>query len=283
MKPSSASLEPLFASIVLTAALTGCGGTEIPELPGTPGSATPVPPPVNNPPPPPAPLPVGTGLSEPTLKLTLDNDDAVLLAKKMVDAGDQSAGAAATLALGPLDPAVTGAPSPLTCPGGGTLSYTGSGSSVRTYTYDNCVTGPYTFTGNATLTPTLEGGVMTRFTLDFSGLRASGQGSPSSLTGSLDCVVATAAGAAPACVSNFAHVKWGWDSVLTDAGMSGTHQCSCAQGTWNVSFVNFNGNSGKAFVYATNGTADVTRTGAKTFTVVLTVEGTTRAFAITLN
>ncbi|HET7866256.1 MAG TPA: hypothetical protein VFL86_17805 [Burkholderiaceae bacterium] len=283
MKPSLAALEPLFASILLTATLAGCGGgSDAVDLPHSPGSASPVPPPAGSAPPP-APAPQGTGLGAPTLLLTLDSNEAVLLAKKMVDAGDQAPGAAATLALGPLDLAAAGNSSPMACPGGGTVSSTGSAGGVQTQTYDRCSTGPYTFNGTATLTPTFTGGVMTRFNLDFNGLQASGRGSPPSLTGSLDCTVSNAFGAVPACVSSFAHIKWGWDSVLTDAGMSGTHQCSCPQGTWNVSFANFAASSGRAFVYATNGTADVTRTGTKAFTVVLTVEGSTRAFAVTLD
>jgi hypothetical protein len=76
---------------------------------------------------------------------------------------------------------------------------------------------------------------------------------------------------------------WGRDTVVTAAGVSGTHQCSCSQGSWNVTFNNFTASSGKAFVYATNGTANVTRTGLKTFTVALAVEGTTKAYAIVLN
>ncbi len=284
MKKSLAFLDTLFVGVALTTLLAACGGGDtVNDTLPSPGNATPLPAPPASSPPPPAPVPAGTGLSLPTLRLTLNADDAVLLAKKMVDAGDQASGAVATLALGPLDPGVSGSPSPLACPGGGTLSYAGTGTGVLTHTYTGCATGPYSFTGSSTFTPSVTAGVLTSFTLVFDGLLASGAGSPPSLTGTLNCLAPTAAGAAPACTSTFAHIVWGWDTVVTTAGVSGTHQCSCSQGTWNVSFNDFNATSGKAFVYATNGTAEVTRTGLKTFTVVLTAEGTTKAFAIVLN
>jgi len=284
MKKSLAFLDSLFVSVALTTLLAACGGgdadDDAPPAP-SPGSATPVPPPASNPPP--APVPAGTGLSLPTLRLTLNAEDAVLLAKKMVDAGDQAAGAVATLALGPLDPGVSGAPSPLACPGGGTLGHVDAGAGVQAYTYTGCASGPYTFNGSSTFTPSMTAGVLTSFTLAFDGLLASGAGSPPSLTGTLNCLAPTAAGAAPACTSTFAHIVWGRDTVVSAAGVSGTHQCSCSQGSWNVTFDAFNASSGKAFVYATNGTADVTRTGPKTFTVVLAVEGVTKAFSIVLS
>lgn len=285
MKKSLAFLDTLFVGVALTTLLTACGGGDTVDdalAPPSPGSATPVPPPSSGPPPP-APVPTVMGLSLPTLRLTLNAEDAVLLAKKMVDAGDQAAGAAATLALGPLDPGLSGAPSPLACPGGGTLGHVGTGAGVQAYTYSGCASGPYTFTGSSTYTPSVAGGVVTSFTLAFDGLLASGAGSPPSLTGTLNCLAPTVAGAAPTCVSTFARIVWGWDTVVSAAGVSGTHQCSCSQGSWNVSFNDFGASSGKAFVYATNGTADVTRTGLKTFTVVLTVEGVTKAFSIVLN
>lgn len=285
MKKSLAFLDTLFVGVALTTLLAACGGGDTAD--GTapapsPGSATPVPPPASTPAPP-APVPEGTGLSLPTLRLTLNADDAVLLAKKMVDAGDQAAGAVATLALGPLDPGVSGSPSPLACPGGGTLASAGTGAGGQAYTYTQCASGPYTFNGSSSFTPTMTAGVLTSFTLVFDGLLASGAGSPPSLAGTLNCLAPTVAGAAPACTSTFAHIVWGWDTVVSAAGVSGTHQCSCSQGSWNVTFGDFNATSGKAFVYATNGTADVTRTGQKTFTVVLTVDGTTKAFSIVLS
>lgn len=286
MKRSLAFLNTLFVGVALTTLLAACGGGDTVDdalSPPAPGSATPVPPPAGNPPP----MPAGTGLSPPTLRLSLNADDAVLLAKKMVEAGEQAAGAVATLALGPLDPGVSpgvsGSPAPLACPGGGTLGHAGAGAGVQAYTYSGCVSGPYTFTGSSTFTPSMTGGVVTNFTLAFDGMLASGAGSPPSLTGTLNCLAPTTAGAAPACTSTFARIVWGRDTVVSAAGVSGTHQCSCSQGSWNVSFSDFNATSGKAFVYATNGIADVTRTGLKTFTVVLTVEGVTKAFAIVLN
>jgi hypothetical protein len=287
MKTSLASLERLFCGVALTtlAACGGGGGDDPAPTPPAPppGSATPVPPPPNSPPPPPAPAPTGTGLGNPSLQLTLNDRDAVLLARKMEEAGNAAAGAAATLALGPLDAGVQGSASPVACPLAGTLSYATTAPGVYTYTYTGCQVEGYTFNGTSTVTSTLQGGVLQSFTVDFDGLQVAAAGTPASVTGQLRCQAPAAAGQAPACVSSYASFVWGWDMSLTAEGASGTHQCTCSNGSWNVTFDQFTGSGGMAYVYATNGTAAVTRTGVKTFTVVLTVNGVTQAFDVVLS
>jgi hypothetical protein len=289
MKKSLASLELLFLSAALTT-LAACGGggggddnpSPTPPAP-SPGSATPAPPPpVGSPPPPPAPAPAGTGLSEPSLALTLEARDAVMLARKMADAGNAAAGAAATMALGPIDPGTEGAAATTDCAQGGTVSYVNTSSSIMTYTYSACQISGYTFNGTSTVSTNHENGVLANFTVDFNNLQVSGAGAPAAVTGELRCQAPTVAGQAPACISSYATFVWGWDMSLTSEGMSGTHQCTCSHGTWNVHFDKFTAAAGTAYVYATNGTATVTRNGVRAFRVVLTVEGTTQAFDIVL-
>jgi hypothetical protein len=148
-----------------------------------------------------------------------------------------------------------------TCTGGGTITVAGAGS--LGYTYTNCVLGGYTFNGTATMTP---GGSST-YEVDPDSVSVTGpNGYASTLTGSSSCVVGTPT----KCTTTEGGFKWGYD-INYDAATAlakGTHQCTCgAQLTWNVVFDDFGAGSGMAYVYATNGTAIVERTGDKTFLV----------------
>jgi hypothetical protein len=288
VKSTLSTLNTLFISAALTTLLAGCGGggDDGPAAPASnapPGSATPVPAPPASTPVPPAPVPSGTGLSNPSLALTLNDGDAVMLARKMADASSAAAGAAATLQLGALDPGTREGASPWACPEGGAVSHEATAPNVQRYTYGGCQVNGYTFNGTSTVSSNMTGGTLNSFTVDFNLLQVAAAGAPTSVSGQLRCQLPATAGAAPACVSSYATFVWGWDTTLTAEGVNGTHQCSCASGTWNVAFDKFTGTSGTAYVYATNGTAVVTRSALKVFRVVLTVEGETRAFDVVLN
>src|SRR5262245_19051442 len=131
MKKSLSSLEMLFVGVAMTA-LTACGGGGGGDGDISPGTATPAPPPAGNTPVPPSPPAQSTGLGNPSLTLSLNSNDAVLLAKKMVEAGDAGAVGTATLALGALVPG--------SCSGGGTITAPAAGANVQTYIYNGCNT-----------------------------------------------------------------------------------------------------------------------------------------------
>ena len=266
----------LLSLVMITAAIAACGGggggTSAAPSPGP--APSPVPPP---PPPPPPPSPPVTGLPDPTLTLSTSVDINVQvaafrqLASQMAEAYIDADNAQAAREVSLLAPGAGGSPpASFNCPGGvGTISIT-NGSSL-TYSYSNCATNGYGFNGGGTLTPTVNGGVLASYTLQYNGLAATGPNSFSdALAGTSACKVD---GSTTSCVITLGGFIWGYDSTFADGKANGTHRCTCSNGSWNVLFTDFTATSGIAYVYAQNGTAIATRTGVKTFSVQQTLTG----------
>lgn len=228
---------------------------------------------------PPAPATSETGLSDPTLKLNDGINDVLMLVIEMRDAGMQAPGAGAATALADLTPDSSDLSAVPTCSGGGTLTATAKTGGDYTYTYTDCKSAGYTFNGTATVSSTASD----KFDLSFTGLKVSGNSSPETIDGSLDCTVSTTAGTAAQCIAHYGDYKWGYDVAYTSGGAQGTHQCNCGNGSWNVTFKDFTSSSGTANVYATNGTAVVTRNGDKNFSATVEINGSIKSYDVELN
>jgi hypothetical protein len=233
--------------------------------------------------------PANTGLSDPGLNLTQSVSAAIPLVQEMTLTYGLADEAQATKALGSLVPGVGNTtPSPYQCAGGGTITYTPNATGLA-YTYTGCSDGTYTFTGTSQVTPTVNaGGALTNYQISFTGLQQNGPSGSATVTGSLACIPAATAGQQPSCVTQTTvagasgEYVWGYDISYAANTANGSHQCDCGQGSWNVTFKNFTATNGVAEVFATNGSAIVTRTGAKTFTVVMFVGGTVQTYDVTL-
>jgi hypothetical protein len=191
----------------------------------------------------------------------------------MSDAYDQADGAAAGTEVSKLAANIP-ASGTVACPGGGTFSINGT-----TLTFIACATNGYTFSGTATVKPLAPD---PGYQLTYNALSASGpNGFNEAITGVSSCVVDAGE---TRCVTKFGGFMWGYDSTYVNGVANGTHQCTCANGSWNVLFDDFDGSTGIAYVYANNGTAVVTRTGTKNFLVqqTLTNGAPTAAFPIAL-
>jgi hypothetical protein len=254
------------ATVVLSACGGGGGGS------GS-GGSSPTPPTQS----------ANTGLSAPTLVLDLNDSTARSLVTEMTLTYALADDAQATRALGSLVPGLgNSATSPYICSGGGTITFTTGASGNLTYTYADCFNGTYTFNGISQVTPTFNAGALASYEISFTGLQLSSQGGLSaSVSGSLDCI--PAAGQSPTCTTSVGGYVWGYDIGYGSNGTAnGTHQCGGCGQTWNVTFNDFNETSGGADIFGTNGSAIVTRTGAKTFTVVMFVGNVSQSYNITL-
>jgi hypothetical protein len=229
--------------------------------------------------------PTNTGLSAPGLTLTQDISAAVPLVEEMLLTYSLAADAQAAKALGALIPGVGAtATSPVTCSGGGSIAFaTRAGSDILDYTYAACSDGTFTFDGTAAVGPTFgTGGAVTSYEIIFSGMTAAGPGGLNATLGNGTLTCTPNAGAAPSCVTTLGGYVWGYDVAYSNGLANGSHQCDCGLGSWNVTFKDFGATSGKAEVFATNGSAVVTRTGAKTFTVVMFVGSDVKTYDVKL-
>jgi len=272
-------IKILQLSIVLAsvALLSACGGG------GGGGDDAPVPT---------APTPLSqqvTGLTAPTLHLDQNLGAAIPLVQEMVLTFGKAAEASAIKALGSL--AMTpgfGAPVPGThnCTAG-QIAYTDESNGTLGYTYSSCSIGGFTFNGGtSTVVVARNVGAITGYNLTFIGLEISGPNVapvPGGLSGSVRCTPAATAGQEPACTTTFGGYVWGLDAIFSNGGeANGTHQCDCGNGSWNVTFKNFTAISGTAEVFGTNGSAIVTRTGARSFSVTMFVNGTVATYSVTV-
>ena len=226
-----------------------------------------------------------TGLTAPTLLLDQDIDSANPLVQQLTLAYGQADDAQAVKALGSLGPSVgTTVPTPFNC-ASGNITFAQDPSGNLDYTYNNCFDGTYTFNGPAQVRRTVAGGVVTSYQLSFTDLQVTGSpGLPPAMSGMVTCTPAATAGQAPSCTTSVGDYLWGYDIGYAGNGSaSGTHQCTCQQGTWNVTFDDFSAAGGEANVFATNGSAIVTRAGAKTFTVMMFVGSDAQSYSVTLN
>lgn len=271
--------------LILTVALSGlaaCGGGGGGDAaPAPPAAPTPSePPPVNGMPA--FPSETQTGLSYPSKTLTLTSAQAGELVQTAVATYKISGQAAAAVQLGQEAPgALSSAASPAPCSGGGTIVYS-AGSSSYGYTYSTCASGVYVYGGASTMT--LGSGA---YDISYNNLPVAGPNNWSTgsegLTGVTACKVS--AGSAK-CIATYKGFIWGYDHTFDHTTLlaNGSHQCNCNNaGTWNVIFDDFGALSGKAYVYATNGGAIITRNSATSFTVVLTVNSVTNTFNIIYN
>jgi hypothetical protein len=227
-----------------------------------------------------------TGLSAPTLTLTQSLGAATPLVNELVLTYALADEAQAARALGSLVPGLGNSdPSPYICGGGGMITYTIDGNGNLAYTYTDCFNGTYTFNGTSQVTPTVTAGGLTSYDISFTGLQVSSQGGLSaSVTGSLTCTPAASAGQSPTCTTSVGGYVWGYDiSYGSNGTANGTHQCGGCGQTWNVTFNDFTETGGDADIFATNGSAIVTRTGPKTFTVVMFVGNVSESYNVTLN
>lgn len=289
----------LLSLLMVTAAITACGGgggggdTTSPSpaptssspspapapAPGSapapspapaPGVGVPAPAPISGPPP--APTEAATGLAAPTLNLSTSSNTVtlvssfILLAQELAQAYTFADEGAAAQAIAK----VSSNPTPFNCPGGGVMTSGSPGS----LSYVGCGTvGGYAFTGASTIAnagPT--------YTLNYSNLQVTGGSAPSSpVTGQTTCVTASTN-----CVTTLGGYEWGYDASYANGLANGTHRCTCGNGTWNVVYQDFGATSGTAYVYATNGTATVTRQSDRLFRVSQTVNGQTNTFDVPL-
>lgn len=229
--------------------------------------------------------PSNTGLSTPTLSLSQSLSAVIPLVEEMVSVYALADDAQATKALGSLVPGIGGAaPQTYSC-SSGQIDLAANADGSIDYTYNTCSDGTYTFSGTSRVTPTVgAGGAVTSYRLDFANLQFAGPGGlVSTASGSVTCLPPATAGAGPSCTTDVGNYVWGSDISYSSSGTAnGSHQCNCGQGTWNVTFNDFTPTSGEANVFATNGSASVTRTGAKTFTVVLFLGTTAETYSVTL-
>ena len=269
---NSSSLLRILVVSAATAALVGCGGGGGSDTSGTSAPTAPI-------------QPTNTGLGAPTLMLTQSQGAVFPLVEEMISTYALADEAQAAKALGSLVPGVgSAATSPYGCSGGGQIAVTDT-AGVLDYTYTDCSDGTYTFNGTSQLTPTpVTGGAVTSYGLAFTDLQLTiPGGSPVAVSGALTCTPPSTAGQAPSCVSAVGSYVWGSDISYSSNGIAnGSHQCDCGQGSWNVTFKDFGATSGEAAVFATNGSAIVTRTGAKTFTVVLFLGSAVQTYTVTL-
>lgn len=271
--------------LILTVALSGLaacgGGGGGDDAPAPPASPTPSePPPVNGMPA--FPSEAVTGLTYPSKTLTLTSAQANELVQTAISTYLLSDEATAATRLGQEAPgALNSAASPAACSGGGSISYSASGSNYG-YTYGNCVSGLYTYGGASTMALGTGTYAITYSNLPVAGPTGWTTGSDG-LTGTTACKVS--AGAAK-CIATYKGFVWGYEHRFDHATLlaNGSHQCNCQNaGSWNVVFENFGPSSGKAYVYATNGGAIITRNSASSFTVVLTVNSVTQTMTVTVS
>jgi hypothetical protein len=252
-----------------TAALAACGGG------GDSGGSSPT-----------APTPPSnTGLTAPTLTIAQSLSAVGPLVDEMVLTYAIADEAQAAKALGAMAPGVgTSSTSPYNC-SSGQITFTSNPNGTLDYTYVNCFDGTYTYNGTSQVTPTTAGGgAVTSYLLAFTNLRVSGPpaGLAPTVSGSVTCTPSGTPGQAPACTSAVGSYVWGNDASYASGAANGSHQCDCGQGTWNVTFRNFSATGGQADVFASNGSAVVTRTGAKTFTVNVFVGSNSGSYTHTL-
>jgi len=276
--------------LILTVALSGLaacggggGGGGSPAPAPTPSGPAPgVPPIVNGLPP--YPLEAATGLPYPSLTLQQTLAEAIELAQTAAQTYAIADEASAAVQLGQEVPGIASTPTtPAPCSAGGTIGYVAraTGTPGYSYTYTDCKSAAFTFGGTGWADTTNS---PTSYLVGFNALTAQhSSGWSQAITGLTTCKPGT--GGAPAkCTASIGGFFWGYDNTYdyTTQLAGGSHQCDCGKGTWNVVFDAFGPVSGNAYVYATNGGAKVTRTGANTFTVVLTVNSVTETYFVTI-
>lgn len=222
----------------------------------------------------------GSGLSAPSRSLTGEQTESSDLLDNLLDAIPHIPGAVAVQQLGRVAPeaGVAASGGVYTCPGGGTVTYTGGAGSPLNYVYAACAIDGYVFEGGATATLAAGGNA---FTVVYSALAVTG---PDSLAivavGSTEC--ALNAGALGGCVARYPtgslvpaeNFVWGWDTTWAAGVANGTHQCGCVL-TWNATYQDFGSASGKAVIAGSNGTAYVDRLSATAFNVRTVIGSTT--------
>lgn len=277
---NTSRLTPL---LILTVALSGglaaCGGGGGGDAAPPPAAPAPSqPPPVNGMPA--FPSEAVTGLTYPSKTLQLTTPQATELVKTTVSTYLISGEARAAVQLGQEAPgALSNTPSPAACSGGGAISYV-LAAGKHDYAYAGCVSGPFTYAGGPNKNSmTLGTGA---YDISYADLTVTG-GWSGTLNGTTSCKIVAGVAKCTALVRGFI---WGYDHAYDQvaAVANGTHQCNCDNaGTWNVLFENFGATGGKAYVYATNGGAIITRNSATSFTVVLTVNSVTQTIEVTVN
>ncbi len=224
----------------------------------------------------------GSGLSAPSREFKgNDSAERYALFQNLMDAIPKIPGALAVQQLGKVAAGVgiNGADGSYACPEGGEATRSGAGTALQGYSYSNCVSGGYTFNGEASATVNGAGTVLS---IAFLGLdiSASGTSVVDDAIGSAKCVLSgTTVGK---CIAEYPtgsveqkeNFVWGWDTALTAGAANGTHQCGC-EATWNVTYKNFGPTSGKAVIAGKNGNAYINRLDACRFTVKTVIDGVT--------
>lgn len=220
-----------------------------------------------------------TGIAAPTRPLVRndqslnDIDKVKLLAKALADLHSKAPGLIAgqrAAALNPNGAAVAGAFQCTT----GQIQYQSPTTSLPV-SFQACFDGVFTIDGAATRTPPSTA----PYTLAYpGGLDVTATGIPTTtIIGSTTCTFAGGAAAAQ-CVSTHGPtagaVSAGYTATFTGGVANGTYQCDCfaestvgAPVTMTVLFDGFGPTSGKAYVYASDGTVYVNRLNTNTYDV----------------
>jgi hypothetical protein len=259
----SSSLIPLTALVALVGCGGGGGGGGSSANTAPAGFATTTP------------SAAETGLPVPTLELALTTQQMEALVSDLLTAYGKSGAGVAARVLGQLAPGAH--PNAANCSSGSR-----TGNPINGYTYTDCTYDGYTFTGAATATVDTSAST---YTLNYTNLSAKGpNGLNTALSGNTTCTIV---GTAAKCiatnsepVATNAEFKWGWDTALVNGVANGTHACGCAK-TWNVTYYDFTGSSGKAIIKGNNGTAYITRNNASNYDVRLIVGSQGQDFNVT--
>jgi hypothetical protein len=232
-----------------------------------------------------APSPVNTGLRVPTLLIPHTLSGAISLVQEVMDPYSKAEQARATKALASMVPGVgnASAVSPYGCRSG-QIAFASYATGSLGYTYANCSDGTFTFNGASQVTPVIDtSGAVQSYELSFSGLQVSGPGGlDTTVSGSLSCTPAADGGQDPVCVSHFGGFFYGSDFTYDGNGTAnGSAQCDSVA-DWLIMLNNFSATSGVAELFGPNGSAVVTRTGAKMFKVDILVDGAAYSYNVAL-
>ena len=292
---STRSLHLLFLSAAV-AGLAACGGggggdaTANSPAPSPAPAPSPSPSPSPSPAPAPAPAPTSSGLPAATATISQSAGTAVELAKKVYNVQLKGAGGAAAVKVGGAAPVVGSAS--VNCPGGGTVTFSGPATGMAA-TYNACVVGGYTYGGTATVSYVASGSTISSYVVTYGGsvsdptvaptLTVAGpNGYSATLGGRTTC---DASSGAMLCTAEYSSIRWGADFTYDYAGnvADGSTGCECgATSIVNVIAHGVTPTAGTADVVGASGSAAVTRTGATTFSVVLTSSGATVTYPVTV-
>jgi hypothetical protein len=198
---------------------------------------------------------------------------------KIADISNKAAGGAAAVAVGGVQPVVGS--TTVNCPGGGTIGFSGPATGM-TATYNACVVGQHSFTGNATVSYVANGSAVQSYVISYTSLAASAPGGFSTaLAGNTSC---DATSGSMLCVADYRNVRWGADVTYdyTSAIANGSTACDCGPSQIvNAEVTALGSASGTAAVQGANGSAVITRTSATSFTVDLTAGGSMVSYPVT--